>query len=162
MTKGLRGRPKNIQRRILGELWATYKESTDPKWSEFFKVYDIGLPLAYLSSEGFAVQTAKGETSIEQVWEDLLYLLDIETESRIESLLELLNASPHERIEGTGPRSILNEISPPLPTINDLRTLEDGLTWEGVVISEGAILNDDLDEIIRIVQVHFAENEDKD
>ena len=149
----MQGAPKNIQHRILGELWAKYKESTDSNWSEFFKVYDIGLPLAYLSSEGFAVRTTKGETSIEQVWEALLYLLDIEGDSGFESLVELFNASPHARIEGSEPRSVLNEALPPLPTINDLRTLEDGLNWESFEISEeGSILNDDLDEILRIVQ----------
>ncbi|MDP2288683.1 MAG: hypothetical protein Q8M73_08995 [Actinomycetota bacterium] len=151
---------KKVSNHILGNLWSTYKETTDPNWAEFFRVYDFGLPLAYVSSERFAVLTDKGETTLGLTWKDLLCLLDIDCDTEFESLTELFNAPPHERIGGSEPHFFTNKGMPALPTLKDLRTLEDEMSWENVAISENSYLHDDLGEILRIVQEHEFREDD--
>lgn len=72
---------------ILSELWLDYKE--DEKLSDFIEYNDIGLPLAYVISNGIVESNDIAEKFIDQTFSMLLDLLEIE-DSGFESLLDIL------------------------------------------------------------------------
>ena len=51
---------------ILGELYINYKDNS--KLKDFVEFNDLGLPLAYLSSEGLCELSTDGERYIEETW----------------------------------------------------------------------------------------------
>ena len=50
---------------ILGELYINYKDNS--KLKDFLEFNDLGLPLAYLSSENLCELSADGERYIEEI-----------------------------------------------------------------------------------------------
>jgi hypothetical protein len=73
---------------ILAELYANYRE--DKGFQEFVEFNDLGLPLAYLSSEGLAMPSEDGLRYIAETFELFLGSLDIE-DTGFTSLDEMLN-----------------------------------------------------------------------
>jgi hypothetical protein len=73
---------------ILAELYANYRE--DKGFQEFVKFNDLGLPLAYLSSEGLAMPSEDGLRYIAETFELFLGSLDIE-DTGFTTLDEMLN-----------------------------------------------------------------------
>lgn len=73
---------------ILAELYANYRE--DKGFQEFVEFNDLGLPLAYLSSEGLAMPSETGLQYIAETFELFLGSLDIE-DTGFTSLDEMLN-----------------------------------------------------------------------
>lgn len=55
---------------ILSELWTGYSDTEE--FENFFAINDIGLPLAFMISEGYAAGTDKAKDSINETWEALL------------------------------------------------------------------------------------------
>ena len=55
---------------ILADLWMNYRDDEDFK--DFIEYSDIGIPLAYMISNGITVKTDMGEKFIEETW--LLFL----------------------------------------------------------------------------------------
>ena len=51
---------------ILGDLYANYGQ--DPEFRDFVEFNDLGLPLAYLTSEGLCELSTDGERYIEETW----------------------------------------------------------------------------------------------
>ena len=51
---------------ILGELYANYRG--DETFKDFIEFNDLGLPLAYLTSEGLCELSTDGERYIEETW----------------------------------------------------------------------------------------------
>ena len=51
---------------ILGELYSNYGQ--DPEFRDFVEFNDLGLPLAYLTSEGLCELSTEGERYIEETW----------------------------------------------------------------------------------------------
>ena len=51
---------------ILAELWMNYRE--DGQIKDFIEYNDLGLPLAYLTSEGLCELSTDGERYIEETW----------------------------------------------------------------------------------------------
>ena len=51
---------------ILGELYSNYGQ--DPEFRDFVEFNDLGLPLAYLTSEGLCELSTDGERYIEETW----------------------------------------------------------------------------------------------
>lgn len=78
---------------ILGELYINYKDNS--KLKDFVEFNDLGLPLAYLSSEGLCELSTDGEKYIEETWTLFLNSLKIQ-DTGFEVLDELF-------IEATGP-----------------------------------------------------------
>ena len=64
------------QASILGKLYMNYKE--DVQFEDFVEYNDVGLPLAYLMSEGLSIPTDDGVRYIQETWELFLGGLDIE------------------------------------------------------------------------------------
>lgn len=76
--------------RILADLYSNYKE--DVGFREFIEFNDLGLPLAYMTSENLCDVTSDGEKYIAETWQLFLASLNIEDEG-FESLDELLSAA---------------------------------------------------------------------
>jgi hypothetical protein len=62
--------------KILGQLWIDY--SKDENLKEFITYNDLGLPLAYASSEKLANLTDNGITWVEETWD--LFIGSLSTE----------------------------------------------------------------------------------
>ena len=73
---------------ILGELWLNYR--SDEAFIDFVEYNDIGLPLAYMISEGIVGITEKTQTFVDETWDLLLSALEVE-DTGFESLDELLD-----------------------------------------------------------------------
>jgi hypothetical protein len=76
--------------RILAELWLNHRE--DEQFMDFISYNDLGLPLSYIIVEGVAERTDKTDPFIEETFELLLDLLEVEDQG-FEDLEELLDAS---------------------------------------------------------------------
>jgi hypothetical protein len=64
------------QASILAKLYMNYKD--DVQFEDFVEYNDVGLPLAYLMSEGLSIPTDDGVRYIQETWELFLGGLDIE------------------------------------------------------------------------------------
>jgi hypothetical protein len=64
------------QASILAKLYMNYKE--DVQFEDFVEYNDVGLPLAYLMSEGLSIPTDDGVRYIQETWELFLGGLNIE------------------------------------------------------------------------------------
>jgi hypothetical protein len=74
---------------ILGSLYANYKH--DPKLSDFIEFNDLGLPLAYLTSEGLCELSTDGERYIEETWELFLASMNL-NDTGFDELDDVFNA----------------------------------------------------------------------
>ena len=74
---------------ILGALYANYKH--DPKLSDFIEFNDLGLPLAYLTSEGLCELSTDGERYIEETWELFLASMNL-NDTGFDELDDVFNA----------------------------------------------------------------------
>jgi hypothetical protein len=81
---------------ILGSLYANHSEDKDFK--DFIEFNDLGLPLAYLSSENLCELSADGERYIEETWTLFLASLKI-NDTGFEVLDELFVAATGEVTE---------------------------------------------------------------
>jgi len=61
---------------ILGEFYFTYRDDAELK--DFIEFNDLGLPLAYLASEGLCTVSEEGTDYINQTWAMLMASLEIE------------------------------------------------------------------------------------
>lgn len=78
---------------ILGELWMDYKD--DEAFADFIAYNDLGLPLAYVVSEGIVSSTPLAEQYIMESWNILLDSLEVE-DTGYADLNELLDAAQEE------------------------------------------------------------------
>lgn len=76
--------------RILGQLYSDYKE--DIGFRDFIEFNDLGLPLAYLTTEGLCEPNPDGEKYVAETWNLFLASLKIDDEG-FESLDEVLAAA---------------------------------------------------------------------
>lgn len=76
---------------ILGELWLDYRE--DENFEDFITYNDLGLPLAYLASQGLAKCEPRGELYINETWDLLLEALGIAEDTGWDSLDDLLDSN---------------------------------------------------------------------
>jgi hypothetical protein len=72
---------------ILSELWLGYR--SDEQFDDFVQYNDIGLPLAFLVSEELVEPGDKAKEMVNETFEILLTLLEIE-DSGFDSLDDLL------------------------------------------------------------------------
>ena len=72
---------------ILSKLWTTYK--FDTAFSDFVEYNDLGLPLAFAISEELVRPTVKSKGLIEETFNILLGLLELEDEG-FETLEDML------------------------------------------------------------------------
>jgi hypothetical protein len=75
---------------ILGALYSNYGQ--DPEFEDFVTYNDVGLPLAYLRSEGLSIPTDDGVRYIQETWELFLGGLGIE-DTGFENIDEVFEAS---------------------------------------------------------------------
>ena len=73
---------------ILGKFYENYKE--DEELSDFIEFNDLGLPLAYLASEGLAQITDEGKKYILETWDLFLASLELE-DTGFETLEEIFS-----------------------------------------------------------------------
>jgi hypothetical protein len=76
--------------RILADLYSNYAD--DPGFREFIEFNDLGLPLAYMTTENLCDVTSDGEKYIAETWQLFLASLNLEDEG-FESLDEVLAAA---------------------------------------------------------------------
>jgi hypothetical protein len=86
---------------ILAVFWLVFRDLTteDEGWVNFFIEKDVGLPLAYIISRGYAEQTIMGETLINQTWIDFCAALQVDPDGYYADLTALFDASPNELLE---------------------------------------------------------------
>jgi len=60
---------------ILGQIWEDHRE--DKEFVDFVEYNDLGLPLAYLNSEGLAMPSSDGMRYIEETFELFLSSLNV-------------------------------------------------------------------------------------
>ena len=81
---------------ILGELYSNYKE--DKNFKDFIEFNDLGLPLAYLTSENLCEPSDDGVRYITETWE--LFLAGLKMPDNgfetLEQLLEIAEARSRE------------------------------------------------------------------
>jgi len=73
---------------ILGEFYVTYKD--DETFSDFIEFNDLGLPLAYLASEGLCQISDDGNKYITETWSKFLSALEILNDEGFDTLDELM------------------------------------------------------------------------
>ena len=71
---------------ILGEFYINYREDSELK--DFLEFNDIGLPLAYLASEGLCEISEDGKKYVAESWEMFLLAMGI-TDDGFENLGEI-------------------------------------------------------------------------
>ena len=71
---------------ILGEFYINYREDSELK--DFLEFNDIGLPLAYLASEGLCEISEDGKKYVAESWEMFLLAMGI-TDEGFENLGEV-------------------------------------------------------------------------
>ena len=81
---------------ILGELYSNYKE--DKNFKDFIEFNDLGLPLAYLTSENLCEPSDDGVRYITETWE--LFLAGLKMPDNgfetLEQLLEIAETRSRE------------------------------------------------------------------
>jgi len=75
---------------ILGQLYSNYKE--DENFKDFIEYNDMGLPLAYLASEGLCDVTPDGGRYITETWSLFIDMLGVE-DTGFENLDDLFEAA---------------------------------------------------------------------
>lgn len=78
---------------ILGKLFYQYKE--DKGFADFIEYNDIGLPIAYLTSEGLTTPSEDGMRYVQETWELFIESLEVE-DTGFESLEEILAVAAGE------------------------------------------------------------------
>ncbi len=74
---------------ILGKLYFFYQD--DENFVEFIEFNDLGLPLAYLASEGLCEVSDDGKRYISETWDMLLVALELE-DTGFSDLEEMLDS----------------------------------------------------------------------
>lgn len=72
---------------LLHEFAMTYMG--DFVWSEFFKMYDAGIPLSTLVALGFASPTDSGAEAVHDTWLELCRILGVDPGADYESIAEM-------------------------------------------------------------------------
>lgn len=75
---------------ILGEIWEDHREGKE--FVDFVEYNDLGLPLAYLNSEGLAVPTSDGMRYIEETFDLFLSSLNV-NDTGFNDLNEVMTAA---------------------------------------------------------------------
>jgi hypothetical protein len=73
---------------ILSDLWMNYRN--DSEFVEFIKYNDLGLPLAYAITAGLVETTPAADTLINETFDLLLELRDLDVSTIYDSLEDLL------------------------------------------------------------------------
>jgi hypothetical protein len=81
------------QAKILGNLYMNYKD--EEEFEDFIEYNDVGLPLAYLMSEGLSIPTDDGVRYIQETWELFLGGLGIE-DTGFETLEDVFEVTGQE------------------------------------------------------------------
>jgi hypothetical protein len=88
-------------------LLYTNAEGLDDGWVRFIKRFDISLPLAFMYTFEYAKPTPKGREAIEEAWQVLCALIDVDPEDNYTSMSELFSASPNDPLDVNVENSIL-------------------------------------------------------
>ena len=81
---------------ILGDLYSNYKE--DKNFGDFIEFNDLGLPLAYLTSENLCEPSDDGIRYVTETWELFLAGLKVKDEGfeDLDQLLEFAEGKSNE------------------------------------------------------------------
>lgn len=84
--------PFSSQCEILARVYQIYRHQ--PGFEDFAKLYDVGLPLAFLVDEGIVIDlTSDAEDYITQTWDAFLDWLKV-PDTGISNLEEIFDTSP--------------------------------------------------------------------
>lgn len=84
---------------MLGDMWFFYKDTDNDAWQEFFEWGDLGLPLAYLAKNDFASIKPEGKRLVEECWNVLCEMLNVDPDAMYLDLEHLMNESPNDPIQ---------------------------------------------------------------
>ncbi len=93
---------------IIGYLWISWKDVDDDNWQDFFRFADIGCPMAYMAMRDWVQVTDEGKELIEEVWEVLCDVLDIDPDDKYQILDDLFSASPNDVVEFSDKKDIMS------------------------------------------------------
>ncbi len=85
---------------ILCDFYINYSEdeSLEEGWKEYFSLFDIGLPLAFMTQVGIAEPTEKGKEYIDKAWEAYCNNLGINSEENYESIKETFDVAREDQL----------------------------------------------------------------
>ena len=118
--------------RILGDLWADYREDirSSEQWLRFFKYNDVALPLAFMVDRDYATMNEESEapTFIEETWEMFCEYINISPDEEYADLSEAFNASNQPPLAPPDDDDV-SEV--PTPVVSDTTTapLQDHGQW---------------------------------
>ena len=73
---------------IISEMYDA--AHNDPAWSQFFFVYDIGIPLARVVAVDCAEPTEEGVDFLNETWYGLCHMMGIDPDGEYESLNDMI------------------------------------------------------------------------
>lgn len=89
---------------ILGEFWMFYRDQAekDEGWQDFLSWADIGLPMAYMAWQELVTIKPDSKIYVEQTWDVLCEMLNLDPQSRFGSIAEMFDASPNDPLDAEG------------------------------------------------------------
>jgi hypothetical protein len=94
---------------IIGSLWIQWRDVDDDNWQDFFRFADLGCPMAYMSMSGLISINNDGMTFVDEAWQILCEMLDVDPDDKYEILDDLFSASPNEVLDVESPmNNIMN------------------------------------------------------
>jgi hypothetical protein len=72
---------------VLGDFYDTFRDDED--YSEMFRIYDIGFPLAWMIWKGVAVPNDIGAQAIQETWYAFCDALRVDPYNDFESFTEM-------------------------------------------------------------------------
>ncbi len=79
---------------ILNDTYASFAD--DHEWESFFDIYDLGVPLAAAVFRGGATATEEGIKWIDEAWDGLCEMLEIDSHGEYNGLQEMSNFAASE------------------------------------------------------------------
>ena len=74
---------------LLGELYEMYRDL--PDYQDFFTQYDIGVPLAWMTANGFATPSENGIQMIDEAWVAFCDIVGVDKYNDFDNVNDLEN-----------------------------------------------------------------------
>ena len=86
---------------ILGSMYLFYKDddSQSQEWKDFFVWADIALPISYAVWQGIATVKKGKESYVNDAWDIVCSMIDVDANDKYGSLQELFAASPNQPLD---------------------------------------------------------------
>lgn len=84
--------------RILADAWMMYSQTDDAGWIDLISAYDLAFPFAFGVKHGFISLNESGIPLIEDCWNVMCGMMNIDPEGIFADYSEWIDASPNEVI----------------------------------------------------------------